>query len=348
MFENIKILLKEGLVEGLDDSPPDFHPPKPPTLVRGVSLPNILDDSILEDESKTSFINNADNSLAQLLESSKIKKNVDTDTPHRYVSKSIWTENELIDSVEKQSVAVQVSADFTQINKEIAEGQSTSCQTDNEELNYCVYKAVNTAENITSTSTFKRELKNDVCDSKIKINSCNNETKQIDSSIEDLLSYEKLENKTDLKLEVAKQETLQETWSSTPPLLEIQKMPVIENLNNDVEKSYSDFRVNIEILQHEFGPLPPSPVEEVDDEYSDILQSVPTCRKSDSLTNDCMYRRNSRISVSGSIRSNRVPEIPPHRDQNSSLKTRSVDAGFTRNHRTQFMSSRKDVSLVNY
>lgn len=41
-FENIKTLLKEGLVDGLDEMPPDFQPPNPPILYRVSSLPNLL------------------------------------------------------------------------------------------------------------------------------------------------------------------------------------------------------------------------------------------------------------------------------------------------------------------
>lgn len=41
-FEDIKTLLKEGLVDGLDEMPPDFQPPHPPLLYRVSSLPNLL------------------------------------------------------------------------------------------------------------------------------------------------------------------------------------------------------------------------------------------------------------------------------------------------------------------
>lgn len=44
-FENIKTLLKEGLVDGLDEMPPDFLPPNPPLLYRVSSLPNLSHDS---------------------------------------------------------------------------------------------------------------------------------------------------------------------------------------------------------------------------------------------------------------------------------------------------------------
>lgn len=357
-FDNIKTLLKEGLVEGLDDSPPDFHPPRPPVLGRGISLPNILSDSIYETETKTSFISkDADESISsieQLLENSSTRKTAiatATESSDNLAEKSVCTEDASVDYVvEKQSVAVQVSADFTQLNKEIAE-QSISCQTDNEELNYCVHKAVNTAENITSTSTFKRDKNTKNETEYLKTNgNVDEKDAKLDSSIEDLLNYEKIDDKKkELKLEIAKQEIIRDSWSSISVIPEVHKVKVNEsmkNLCNGVsEKPCGDFRVNVEILPHEFGPLPPSPVEEVEDEYSDILQSVPVNRKSDSLNNDSVYRRSSRASVSGSIRSNRAPEIPPHREQTSSLKTRSVDGGFTRNHRTQFLGSRKEVII---
>lgn len=318
-------------------------------LTRGLSLPNIIDESIYEDESKTSFINSNGNESVSSME--QLLDNGIASTPEEnYVSRSIWTECDKTDYVEKQSVAVQVSADFTLLNKEIAE-QSTSCQTDNDELNYCVHKAVNTAENITSTSTFKRERKTEATETNAAGDQIDGVGAQVVARLQDLSSCDRAEKKRELKLEIAKQETAAETWMSANVLPEVHKVPVREtNVCNGFDKpaSYGDFRVNVEILQHEFGPLPPSPVEEVDDEYADVLHSVPTNRKSDSLSNDSAYRRNSRISASGSIRSSRVPDVPPHRDQSSSLKTRSVDAGFTRNHRTQFLGSRKDVIVLHF
>ncbi|XP_063230980.1 uncharacterized protein LOC134535708 isoform X2 [Bacillus rossius redtenbacheri] len=41
-FDNIKSLLKEGLLEGLDEPPPDFLPPAPPSLGRVLSLPMLV------------------------------------------------------------------------------------------------------------------------------------------------------------------------------------------------------------------------------------------------------------------------------------------------------------------
>lgn len=44
-FDNIKSLLKEGRLEGLNDPPSDFTPPVPPDLVRVVSLPAINNET---------------------------------------------------------------------------------------------------------------------------------------------------------------------------------------------------------------------------------------------------------------------------------------------------------------
>lgn len=45
-FDNIKQLLKEGRIEGLNDPPPDFQPPTPPTLVRVLSLPTLPSEEV--------------------------------------------------------------------------------------------------------------------------------------------------------------------------------------------------------------------------------------------------------------------------------------------------------------
>lgn len=89
----------------------------------------------------------------------------------------------------------------------------------------------------------------------------------------------------------------------------------------------------------EFPPLPPSPVEEADEEScSDIGQSaVMTPPKSKSHNRTVEYR----------------PRVPPHRvppvidpKEQASLNTRSMDAGFARGRRTPITNnSRREVSL---
>lgn len=50
-FDDIKSLLREGRLEGLDEPPPDFVPPAPPNLVRVVPL-SAVDDDDDEDEER--------------------------------------------------------------------------------------------------------------------------------------------------------------------------------------------------------------------------------------------------------------------------------------------------------
>lgn len=86
--------------------------------------------------------------------------------------------------------------------------------------------------------------------------------------------------------------------------------------------SSADFPVRVEVLQHDFPPLPPSPVEEDEDEYSEI-SSVSQKIRSDTLPPNC-----------------EAPTVPPHREPTSnSLKTRSMDAGYSRGRRNNFLSS---------
>jgi hypothetical protein len=97
--------------------------------------------------------------------------------------------------------------------------------------------------------------------------------------------------------------------------------------------------VSVDVM--EFPPLPPSPVEEADEEScSDIGQSaVMTPPKSKSHNRTVEYR----------------PRVPPHRvppaidpKEQASLNTRSMDAGFARGRRTPITNnSRREVSSFN-
>ncbi|XP_065164695.1 LOW QUALITY PROTEIN: uncharacterized protein [Atheta coriaria] len=70
----------------------------------------------------------------------------------------------------------------------------------------------------------------------------------------------------------------------------------------------------VEVL--DFPPLPPSPVQE-DDEYSEILQSLGASKaKADTLPTNAD-----------------PPAVPPHREPSNSLKTRSMDGGYSRGRR---------------
>ncbi|CAH1113810.1 unnamed protein product [Psylliodes chrysocephalus] len=84
----------------------------------------------------------------------------------------------------------------------------------------------------------------------------------------------------------------------------------------------ADFPVRVEVLSHDFPPLPPSPVEEDEDEYTEILHPVHKSR-ADTLPN-----------------SNEPPAVPAHKEPGSnSLKTRSMDVNYSRGRRTTFFTS---------
>ncbi|XP_071874453.1 uncharacterized protein isoform X3 [Bombus fervidus] len=105
----------------------------------------------------------------------------------------------------------------------------------------------------------------------------------------------------------------------------------IENVIDAIleDSKNPDFQVSVEVL--EFPPLPPSPVEEADEESSDIGQTAAIVSKPKNHSNRTMEYR---------------PRVPPHRgpvanhslsdskDQQTSLNTRSMDAGFSRGKRT--------------
>lgn len=92
----------------------------------------------------------------------------------------------------------------------------------------------------------------------------------------------------------------------------------------------------------EFPPLPPSPVEEADEESSDIGQTAAIVPKTKNHSNRTMEYR---------------PRVPPHRapvanqtfsdakdQQQTPLNTRSMDAGFSRGKRTPTVTnSRREV-----
>lgn len=89
----------------------------------------------------------------------------------------------------------------------------------------------------------------------------------------------------------------------------------------------ADFPVRVDV-HHEFPPLPPSPVQEDEDEYSEILHPVQKTR-ADTLP-----------------ASSEPPAVPPHREtaSSNSLKTRSMDANYNRgNRRNNFFTSNRNI-----
>ncbi|KAL0132547.1 hypothetical protein PUN28_000359 [Cardiocondyla obscurior] len=115
----------------------------------------------------------------------------------------------------------------------------------------------------------------------------------------------------------------------------------IENVIDAIleDSKNPEFQVNVDVM--EFPPLPPSPVEEADEEScSDIGQSAvmtPPKSKGHGSSRTVEYR----------------PRVPPHRvppvidpKEQASLNTRSMDAGYTRGRRTPTTNnSRREVPV---
>lgn len=341
-FDNIKSLLKEGLIDGLDETPPDFPPPTPPALVRVVSLPTL---SIVE---------------TYLTEPLQIKEKVAKessipDEPSETV--------EDVETVETKNVAVEVKS--CDVGIQVMD-----------DLPLCEYyeKPKESVEESTQVSLEYREI-ND-CRSTELSKSCDSVVDSIDSKTEEALilklqqdQSEDFSSSEDIlsptfgisckpsksSFGIAKLEVVEDPWLTASEISEVQVVPVVEeqskgeSTENKSDKPPGDFNVRVEVLQHEFGPLPPSPVEEDEDEYSDVLRNSPlrTSRgKVDSVPEPfyrCLEPPGS-DPIGAKFLNRPCPDPPSHKEPTSSLKTRSMDAGFSRNHKNQHSNSRRDVS----
>lgn len=350
-FDNIKSLLKEGLIEGLDETPPDFQPPTPPALVRVLSLPTLTIDETCQTEPLQI--------QEKIAGESRVPETSDS------IEERKTQEIKIVDvEIKSCDVGIQVMDDLPQINS--------------------VVKSKESVEESTQVSLEYRELNDDKSSNLSK--SCDSVVDSIDSkteealilklqqdqsedfsSSEDILSPSFGLNKTiKTPVDVAKEEVLEDPWLTATEISEVQVVPVVEEKIKEVievekepkengaelEKPPSDFNVMVEVLQHEFGPLPPSPVEEDEDEYSDVLRNSPvkTSRgKGDSVPEPfyrCLEPPGS-DPIGAKFLNRPCPDPPPHREPTSSLKTRSMDAGFSRNHKNQHSNSRRDVRIPN-
>lgn len=339
-FDNIKSLLKDGLIEGLDETPPDFPPPTPPALVRVVSLPTL---SIVE---------------TYLTEPLKIEEKVATESSVPQPCESV----EAVDIVDTKLVAVEVKS--CDVGIQVMD-DLPSCEYD---------KPKESVEESTQVSLEYREINDDRSTDLSK--SCDSVVDSIDSKTEEALilklqqdQSEDFSSSEDIlsptfgisckssksSFGIAKLEVVEDPWLTASEISEVQVVPVVEEkrkeetIEDKNEKPPGDFNVRVEVLQHEFGPLPPSPVEEDEDEYSDVLRNSPlrTSRgKVDSVPEPfyrCLEPPGS-DPIGAKFLNRPCPDPPSHKEPTSSLKTRSMDAGFSRNHKHQHSNSRRDVS----
>uniref|UniRef100_A0A0A9VVI5 Replicase polyprotein 1a n=1 Tax=Lygus hesperus TaxID=30085 RepID=A0A0A9VVI5_LYGHE len=297
-FDNIKSLLRDGLIDGLDEAPPDFAPPNPPAIVRVVSLPSINS----EDKPKISEL----------------------DVPNEE------DEDNKPETPEKREIGIQASVEDLDSLPSLPNG-ITETDSDSEGRKRSVVM-VNGTTDTSSNEALMAELKREYDTDSIR-SSNNNEGEEL--IVED--------EKPTIEV-LAKEVELEDPWLTAAEISQVQVIPVVEEKPPEEEKPPKEFKVKVEVVQHEFGPLPPSPVEE-DDEYADVLRpspaQTPRGKTQGNEKREPFYRclEPPASDPLGTKFLNKSNPDHHYRDGTSSLKTRSMDAGFTRNHRTHNNSS---------
>lgn len=323
-FDNIKLLIKEGLIEGLDDAPPDFPPPNPPNLVRVVSLPTLpteepdYREEVHHRNSKCERYSKL-NELGVTLEEAEDELS-SLDNPSL---------NHDVNSESKKTVANQCNG----------VGEDKTLQTENL-AGKAKCKEIETQTDLSDIET-QNEL--ELVGKQIReISKTRSELEEVEKKIQEIVKI-----KTNYEKQ-AREEEFSDPWVRVADLETPKLISVVEKCE---EKPPDEFRVNVEVLQHDFGPLPPSPVDEDDDEYSEIFHPSPaqTPRgKADTLPEPFYRCQEPPGSDPSGKYLNRPPEPPPHRASDpisNSLKTRSMDAGFSRGPRAYCNGSRREVRL---
>ncbi|XP_054281950.1 uncharacterized protein LOC128999445 isoform X1 [Macrosteles quadrilineatus] len=359
-FDNIKSLLKEGLIEGLDETPPDFQPPTPPALVRVVSLPTLT----IEEACRTEPLQIVEEvripeiPKVEEVRIPEVPKVEDVRIPEVLKVEEVRIPEVLkVEEVKKESKSVEVEVKSCDVGVQVMDDLPVLSLSE---------KPKESVEESTQVSLEYR----DVNDKSTELSkSCDSVVDSITSKTEEALILKLQQDQTDdysssedilspsftsvtrpvNSFEIAKEEVITDPWLTASEISEVQVVPVVEEESEIkeevVDKPPGDFNVMVEVLQHEFGPLPPSPVEEDEDEYNDVLRNSPvrTSRgKADSVPEPfyrCLEPPGS-DPIGAKFLNRPCPDPPPHKEPTSSLKTRSMDAGFSRNHKNQHSNSR--------
>jgi hypothetical protein len=358
-FDNIKSLLREGLLEGLDEAPPEFSPPTPPGLVRVVSLPSLASEGSHHHEflngphhhvrDDTHHRSKVDVRRLSRTHELAVTMEEEEDSPYCFNPDDDFTESDvneeerrLIEQLEKQQLSTsseslpvgdRLSQEY-QLKEIIMNCDSVSHVPDESKDCRKSQTDVQLHKNRNSSSFFddvpeETETRNSQCRKKSRSKQKHNHATTIESEAQ---------------------------WSTASEMgSHIETVPVVlKDEINGVSEGGSepgkDLTAAADALQHEFPPLPPSPVEEDDDEYSEILHSSPaeTPKDKASTLPEPFYRS---LEPPGSdpcgmrfLNRPCPPEPPPHREPMSSLKTRSMDAGFSKGYHNHNHSSKREVS----
>jgi hypothetical protein len=359
-FDNIKSLLREGLLEGLDEAPPEFSPPAPPGLVRVVSLPSLASEGSHHHE----FLNGP-------------HRHVRDDTDHRSKSdvRRLSRTRELTVTMEEEEdlpYCFNPDDDFTEsdVNEEerrlIEQLEKQQLSTSSESLpvgdrlsqEYQLKEIIMNCDSLSHVPEESKDCRKSQHDLQLHKN------RNSSSSFDDVPDETETRNSQSRKKSRGKQKHRHATtvefeaqWSTTSEIgSHKEAVPVIlkdelGGVSEGDSESGKDLTAKVDAV-HEFPPLPPSPVEEDDDEYSEILHSSPaeTPKDKASTLPEPFYRS---LEPPGSdpcgtrfLNLPRPPEPPPHREPMSSLKTRSMDAGFSKGYRNHSSSSgsKREVS----
>lgn len=401
-FDNIKSLLKEGKLEGLDEPPPEFAASvPPPDLIRVVSMPAINNDpnnraqlEITVEEEETSDISDKDKERDNIELSRLPPSPLDEDQTDRlHLDRSrdcnvvptmpnVDTGKSLANPGESQMTRKKIGAAVSNerlatskipVNLLIEDQIVKKALKENRRQLEKVSDAIKEIENVKNSESYgenKRWRNGDLRQNSSKRNSFENELPIIDGrkpvtidgspfdgrsrgkqqqQQQQLYSSDSETSKTSSDADFADRRKLNGVadviYSSGRRLrqngIESHKndQKQIENVIDAIleDSKNPEFQVSVEVM--EFPPLPPSPVEEADEEScSDIGQgAMMTPPKSKSHNRTMEYR----------------PRVPPHRvppvidpKEQASLNTRSMDAGYARGRRTPTTNnSRREVPV---
>lgn len=356
-FDNIKSLLKEGLLEGLDEPPPEFSPPTPPALVRVVSLPSLA----TEDSQHHEFLNSLRHHSR---EDSHQRSKTDVHRLSRPHELAVTMEEEedapyCFNPDDKDLTESDVNEEerrlIEQLEKQQLSTSSESLPTTDRLLSreYPLKEFITDGESVS-------HVKEKYSDCKESENEQRHHNRNSDSSCDAEPEETGTRHSQGRKRSRGKQKPKRATtleldaqWSTASEMnSDMHTVPVVLTDEHTGPSNGDSESVAVEMLQHEFPPLPPSPVEEDDDEYSEILNPSPAQtpkEKADTLP-EPFYRS---LEPPGSdpcgmrfLNRPCPPEPPPHQEPMSSLKTRSMDAGFSRGFHNHNSSSRRDVSIA--
>jgi hypothetical protein len=361
-FDNIKSLLREGLLEGLDEAPPEFSPPAPPGLVRVVSLPSLASEGSHHEflngphhhvRDDTHHRSKADVRRLSRAHELAVTMEEEEDLPYLFNPGDDFTESDvneeerrLIEQLERQQLSTSSES------LPVGDRLSQECQ---------LKEIIMNCESVSHVSDESKDCRKSKNDAQLHKN--RNSSSSFDDMPEEMeprnsQSRKKPQGKQKHKHASTAESDVQ--WSATLEMANhIEAVPVIAKdeltgVSEGGSECGKDLMARVNVSQHEFPPLPPSPVEEDDDEYSEILHSSPAETPKDKANTlpEPFYRS---LEPPGSdpcgmrfLNRPCPPEPPPHREPTSSLKTRSMDAGFSKgyhNHSSS-SSSKREVSQL--